>query len=1078
MEKILRKFFSIEMMTLGLLTFLISIARATFIESDYGTQASKAVVYNTWWFETLLVYLGINLIVNIFRYKMFKKEKIAVLSFHLAFILILIGAGVTRYISFEGIMPIREGSQSNTIYSNDGYLQVLAHDNTTQYEMSKRLYLADIANNDFTVKFKKPNTDEKVEIDYSNFIPNAVDKLVKNAPDGTVVLEIVIPGPRGMDTNYVERGSYFEKNGFLLSFDYPNPPAGSVQITQSPNGFEMFSTTPIQYMQMSDKARGVIPADTLYTFYQGRLYTINGNNFVFKTFHRKAKLIKVKSPEKEMGKDILYVTIKSGGKDTLIGLEGGQGKIATPSYFLFDGLSYKVGYGALPVQIPFYVALRDFRLEKYPGSESPSSYLSDLTVIDDANNVKFDKRVFMNHVMDYNGYRFFQSSYDPDELGTRLSVNQDTWGTNISYLGYLLMSIGMIMTLFSPNTRFRELSKKIDNIHIKKASLILIMAFFSGFGFTQDSTTNNVLDHGGHSHKEEGIPNEEHEEHNHVSDKVTLSLKNLTPAQIKFNETPISLEHIKNFESLLAQNSEGRIVPINTMAMEILHKVYRAEDYKGLSPTQVFLDMLINPTYWMDQPIILVSNPVIQQKLHLDGKYATFRQFFNEETGEYIFQKEVEGALQKAGKQQDELDKQYLKVNERVQVLNMTFLYNFFNVIPVKEAHNNKWYSPMDKDVPYNNLDSLVPRMIFTYLTDVVKGKQTGDYKSADEWLNNLKAYQRKVANDICPSEGRVNAEIFYNKIHLNQNLAMVYILLGFLLLLIFFFRVFTKEIKWTNWPNKILASIMFIVFILHGVGLGMRWYISQHAPWSDGYEAIIFIAWVGVLAGFFFSIKSKVTLGATALLAFFMLFVAHMNQLDPQITNLVPVLKSYWLMIHVAVITGSYGFLGLGAILAIINMFLFIFRTKKNGKRVTLNISEITYVSEMTITVGLFMLTIGTFLGGIWANESWGRYWGWDPKETWALVSILAYAIVLHLRMIPKLSGKLMFNSATMWAYSMIIFTYLGVNFFLVGLHSYANGEADKMWPTSVIVTIICFVIFNIIAIIRNHQYLSAKKN
>ncbi|MEO9257125.1 MAG: cytochrome c biogenesis protein ResB, partial [Crocinitomicaceae bacterium] len=311
MEKILRKFFSIEMMTLGLLTFLISIARATFIESDYGTQASKAVVYNTWWFETLLVYLGINLIVNIFRYKMFKKEKIAVLSFHVAFILILIGAGVTRYISFEGIMPIREGSQSNTIYSNDGYLQVLAHDNTTQYEMSKRLYLADIANNNFSVKFNKPNTDKKVEIDYSNFIPNAVDKLIKNAPDGTVVLEIVIPGPRGMDTNYVAQGSYFEKNGFLLSFDYPNPPAGSVQITQSPNGFEMFSTAPIQYMQMSDKARGVIPADTLYTFYQGRLYTINGNNFVFKTFHRKAKLVKVKSPEKEMGKDILYVTLKS-----------------------------------------------------------------------------------------------------------------------------------------------------------------------------------------------------------------------------------------------------------------------------------------------------------------------------------------------------------------------------------------------------------------------------------------------------------------------------------------------------------------------------------------------------------------------------------------------------------------------------------------------------------------------------------------------------------------------------------------------------------------------------------------------
>jgi cytochrome c-type biogenesis protein CcsB len=295
---------------------------------------------------------------------------------------------------------------------------------------------------------------------------------------------------------------------------------------------------------------------------------------------------------------------------------------------------------------------------------------------------------------------------------------------------------------------------------------------------------------------------------------------------------------------------------------------------------------------------------------------------------------------------------------------------------------------------------------------------------------------------------------------------------LGLGLLFIFFVRVFTGSSSWTRVPNLFFIGLMVLAFAMHALGLGLRWYISGHAPWSNGYEALVFIAWITVLAGLIFSKKSSVTLGATAILTFFMLFVAHMNQLDPEITNLVPVLQSYWLMIHVAIITGSYGFLGLGAILSIVALVLFITRTTKNGKKLTLHINEISYIIELTTTIGLFMLTIGTFLGGVWANESWGRYWGWDPKETWALVSILVYAVLLHLRFIPKASSKLVFNSVAMWSYGAILFTFFGVNFFLVGLHSYAEGEADTMWPTWVIYTIIGFALFNALAIFRGIQY------
>jgi cytochrome c-type biogenesis protein CcsB len=264
----------------------------------------------------------------------------------------------------------------------------------------------------------------------------------------------------------------------------------------------------------------------------------------------------------------------------------------------------------------------------------------------------------------------------------------------------------------------------------------------------------------------------------------------------------------------------------------------------------------------------------------------------------------------------------------------------------------------------------------------------------------------------------------------------------------------------------------MGVIFLYHGYGLYMRWAISGHAPWSNGYEAVVFIAWASMLFGLLFSRKNAVVLAGTAILASLMIFVTEMNLMDPEITPLQPVLKSYWLMIHVAIITGSYGPLGISCILGIMNLLLYIVRNKKNGKIVTLNINELTYVSEMTMTIGVFMLTIGTFLGGIWANESWGRYWGWDPKETWALVAVLTYAVILHLRYIPTLKSKFIFNAVSMWGYSAVLFTFFGVNFYLVGLHSYAQGEGLGRIPNSLIMTVLAFVLFTILAAWRNKVY------
>ena len=267
---------------------------------------------------------------------------------------------------------------------------------------------------------------------------------------------------------------------------------------------------------------------------------------------------------------------------------------------------------------------------------------------------------------------------------------------------------------------------------------------------------------------------------------------------------------------------------------------------------------------------------------------------------------------------------------------------------------------------------------------------------------------------------------------------------------------------------------LIVLGFVVHTAGLVLLWYVSGHAPWSNAYESMVYIGWATMLSGFIFGKSSKITLATTALLTSFILMVAHLNWLDPEITNLVPVLNSYWLMIHVAIITASYGFLALGALLGFFNLLLIITAPRGN-KKIELTFKELTTINEMTITIGLFMLTIGTFLGGVWANESWGRYWGWDAKETWALASVLVYSFVAHMRFIPGLRGGFAYNFTTIVAFSSIIMTYFGVNYYLTGLHSYAAGDPIPV-PNFVYYTLVVVAIVSITAYYRFSTFKSNK--
>ena len=250
------------------------------------------------------------------------------------------------------------------------------------------------------------------------------------------------------------------------------------------------------------------------------------------------------------------------------------------------------------------------------------------------------------------------------------------------------------------------------------------------------------------------------------------------------------------------------------------------------------------------------------------------------------------------------------------------------------------------------------------------------------------------------------------------------------------------KPLKVFRFFITALKISLLLLFILHTGGLAARWFISGHAPWSDAYESMIYVAWATMFFGLIFGRKSMLTMAATSFVSSMILMIAHWNWMDPSIANLQPVLDSYWLMIHVAVIVGSYGPFALGMIIGVVSLLLITISRKSNKEKIGLNLKELTIINELSITVGLIMLTIGNFLGGMWANESWGRYWGWDPKETWALISILVYAFVIHMRFVPGLRGSWTFNFMSIIAFASIMMTYFGVNFYLVGLHSYASGE------------------------------------
>ena len=920
--------------------YVVAIAVATFIENDYGSNVARVLVYNTWFFNFLHLWLLVCLIGVLIRYKFLAQKKYASFMLHLSFVIIIIGAGITRFFGIEGLMNIREGQSSGSFVSSEVYLNMLLSNDKSRYALHIPASVSYASNK---------MLDEKVAFGDSHFRIKSTDitKLTNDKKDSTAKMDAII--------------TYKGK-------DYPLTLIGGGQI----------------------------------------------------------------------------------GQDSVVSFD--------------DGTNVVLNWGARDVDLGFSIKLEDFVLDRYPGSNSPSSYKSKVIVVDGEVQMPFE--IFMNNVLDYKGYRFFQSSYDMDEKGTVLSVNNDP-GKIPTYIGYALLFVASIWLLFARNGRFQKLNRFLKNKQIYSILFALMLGFFAlnGVNLNADSLESNAT--------------KALESNENLADSPDLLESSIDSAQNKRILQYIqsmrdkSKAHAQRFGTLQVQTADGKIKSMDSLAGDLVHKITKKHNFLGFSNTQIALGMLLYPNEWKNIKMIRVSTPQLRELLGLPKgeKYASFMDLFianGENANEYKLKNYVEESNRKSPANRSKFDNDIIDVDERTNIAYGIYSSQFFRFLPVPQM-GEMWISPIEMlTFAGDELKEQIQAMLSNYFEAFEVGLKNGDFTDADNALQIIKDYQREFGGALMLPDSKLKAEIFLNNSNLFAKLILPYLMVGIAMFVLIFAYIF-KAHKSLIRALKCLYCVSCAVILVHLFALILRWYISGHAPWSNAYESMLYIAFISGIAGAVFFRKSYLALSAANFLAGIALFVANLGFMNPQITNLMPVLKSYWLNIHVSVITASYGFLGLCFLLGIITLILMICR-KNSGEScesiestadsntnlaldshnsqdsressIDSTINSITAINEMSMIFGLFLLTAGNFLGAIWANESWGRYWGWDPKETWALVSIGVYAIILHLRFVAKRNLQFIFAVASVVGFFSVLMTYFGVNYYLSGLHSYAAGD------------------------------------
>jgi cytochrome c-type biogenesis protein CcsB len=1052
-KKIFNLLFSTRLTGILFIVFAIAMAVGTFLDAGQDTSPtpySRTLIFNALWFELIMLFFIINFTGNIFKYKLLSLKKWPVLLLHFSWIFIILGAFITRYFGYEGIMSIREGQTENTFISEKTYIQLYVDGDylidgiPQRKKIEESVDFSPRLNNKFKTNLVYGEQDINIEL--VEFIAGAEKDIIPNS-SGEEYLKIVEAGDGVPHNHFLKVGEVQSLHNVLYALNKPTK--GAVNITYTDNA-ELFIESPFEgeYMIMASGTNGILEKNKKQVLNLRSRYLIGNQAIVFpKNVVRGVFDIVQKSEILKSDEDGIALKISTPNEVKTIKMLGGKGINSPFEEFVVGGLNFNIRYGAKVYDLPFSIKLNDFIADKYPGSEnSYSSFASEVTVIDDK---PFDFRIFMNNILNHQGYRFFQASFDPDEQGTILSVNKDALGTFVTYLGYILLYIGLMAIMFARFTRFDFLRNQILKVKKQKQKLttvLLLLTSLNLFSQTNDS-------------------------HLHVKTEVeiidSILRKNIVPKD----------EALK-FGNIVIQDLSGRMMPVNTFASEFLRKLSKKDYYSEFDANQIFLSIQESPLLWYNIPVIYLKmkkGDSIRSIIGVDKskKHVSLVDFFTER-GEYKLAPYLEDAYK--AQVPTGYQKEFKETDQRVNLLYNMIEGNSLKLFPIPNDDNNKWTTPKENiENPSLVKDSLYSNFINTgfktYLYMLNEDKIMNEFSQSSNILQGILSAQYKFGGDVMLSPEKIEAEVLYNKYDIFKKLFSWYLYAGTFLFIVLIIQIF-KNNRLINISINVFKVAIIFLFVLHTLSLIWRWYISGHAPWSDAYESMIYVAWATMFFGLAFGRKSDLTLASTTFIVSMILMIAHWSWMDPAIANLQPVLDSYWLMIHVAVIVGSYGPFALSMILGFVSLFLMILTNSSNRQIMKLNIKELTLINEMSLTVGLVMLTIGNFLGGMWANESWGRYWGWDPKETWALISIMVYAFVLHMRLIPGLKSRFVYSIASILSFASILMTYFGVNFYLAGLHSYAKDDQQISFLYSGI-TLLVVVIMGVLAYPKYKKYL-----
>lgn len=635
-------------------------------------------------------------------------------------------------------------------------------------------------------------------------------------------------------------------------------------------------------------------------------------------------------------------------------------------------------------QLPFSITLNQFEIIYYKGTLAPMDFISHISVADKDCHRQIQGKVSMNHIFSYQHYRFYQSGYSEDNEGSVFSVSHDPYGIGITYAGYTLLLLSTVFFFFSPQSRFRQLLKS-PLLHRSLTVILLLFAF---------SLNSNFL-------------------------KANSPSPKVLPREVA--------EHFGDLYILY----NNRICPLQTFARDFTIKLYGSSSYKGLTPEEVLTGWLFYYDSWKNEPIIRIKSNEARKLLEIEGNYARLKDYIST-INEYKLEKMMNHI--RSGEQVT--DKRGIEeADEKFNIINLVCTGAMMKIFPCRNIAGKtlEWYSQSDQLPQDMDNDKWVfIRKSMSYVNEMIVMKK---YNDACLLLEKIKKYQQKECDGLLPADNKFKAEKIYNQFDYSKSVAMACICIG-LICFIYYCHCMASQKRTSRKAIIILNILLWIVFTYLLAAICLRGYVSNHLPLSNGFETMQFMAWCTLLLTFLLQRKFAMLLPFGFLLCGLTLMVSMLGESNPQITQLMPVLQSPLLSIHVVVIMIAYSllaFIMLNGVTAVI-----LHQSQKECKE---QIERLQIISQIILYPAIFLLAIGIFIGAVWANVSWGRYWGWDPKEVWALITMLVYALALHPRSLPWFHRTMFFHVFCITAFITVLITYFGVNFLLGGMHSYANG-------------------------------------